>query len=101
MDAQARTQRREHWRGVVDEWRRSGLAKAAFCRERGLVVWQFHYWCGRQAGNGDDQRNVFARVQAAGGSGVRLRLGGLEVEVEPGFDDGTLKRLLRVLGTAC
>ena len=101
MDAPARTERREHWRGVVEEWRRSGLKKAAFCRERGLAVWQFHYWCGRQAGNGDGGGAVFARVQATGGSGLRLRVGGLEVEVEPGFDEGTLRRVLRALGAAC
>ncbi len=97
-DAAAITQRREHWHGVVEQWRQSGQKKAAFCRERGLTLWQFHYWCRRQVGEG----GVFARVRGVGASGLRLRLGGgLELEVEPGFDEATLRRLLRALGAAC
>ena len=95
-------ERREHWRGLVEQWRQSGQRKAAFCRERGLAMWQMHYWCSRigadaQAGGG----SVFARVRGVGGSGLRLRVGGLELEVEPGFDEATLKRLLHALGAGC
>lgn len=99
-DTAAIAQRREHWRGVVEQWRQSGQKKAAFCRERSLALWQLHYWCRRQSdgpGGGG-----FARVRAVGASGLRLRLGdGLELEVEPGFDEATLRRLLRALGAAC
>ena len=95
-------QRREHWRGVVEQWRQSGQKKAPFCRERGLALWQLHYWCGRLGGAGAAGTGVFAPVRGVGGSGVRLRLGGgLELEVEPGFDEATLRRLLRALGAAC
>jgi hypothetical protein len=93
--------RREHWRGVVEQWRQSGLKKAPFCRDRGLALWQFHYWHGRLAGAAPAGSGVFARVRSVGGSGLRLRLGGLELEVEPGFDEATLRRLLRALGAAC
>lgn len=101
-DAAAITQRRENWRGVVEQWRQSGQKKAVFCRERGLALWQFHYWCQRQGGEGAAAGGVFARVRSVGASGLRLRLGsGLELEVEPGFDEATLRRLLRALGAAC
>ena len=101
--AETRTiaERRNHWRGVVEQWRQSGLKRAAFCRERGLAVWQFHYWHRRLAGDDPSGSGVFARVHSVGGSGLRLRLGGLELEVEPGFDEATLKRLLHALGAAC
>ena len=94
-------ERREHWRGVLEQWRQSGQKGAAFCREHGLSVWQLHYWRRRLAGEEPSGSVVFARVRSVGGSGVRLRLGGLELELEPGFDEGTLKRLLRALGAAC
>ena len=95
------TERQDHWRGVVEQWRRSGLKRAAFCRERGMTVWQFRYWHRRLAGEAPSGSGVFAPVRSVGGSGLRLRLGGLELEVEAGFDEATLKRLLRALGAAC
>jgi len=101
-DRMTLVERREHWRGMVDQWRQSGLTKAAFCRERGLALWQMHYWHGRIGTDvPPDGGAVFARVRSVGGSGLRLRLGGLELELEPGFDEATLKRLLRALGAAC
>ena len=95
------TERREHWRVVVEQWRQSGQKGAVFCREHGLSVWQLHYWRRRLAGEGPSGSVVFARVRSVGGSGLRLRLGVLELEVEPGFDRATRKRLLRALGAAC
>jgi hypothetical protein len=97
--------RREYWRGVVEEWRASGVSKAAFCRERGIATWKFHYWHGRltadpAAGKSNVGEEMFARVHATGSSGLRLLLGGLELDLEPGFDEATLLRLLRVLGVA-
>ena len=40
MGEQARSrrdpERERHWRGLMAEWRRSGMTIRAFCRERGL-----------------------------------------------------------------
>jgi hypothetical protein len=94
-------ERQDHWRGVMEQWRQSGLKRAAFCRERGVTVWQLRYWHRRLAGEAPSSCGVFAPVRSVGGSGLRLRLGGLELEVEPGFDEATMKRLLRALGAAC
>ena len=101
-DGSARAQRREHWRGVVEQWRQSGLSRSAFCRAQGMSLWQLRYWireCRDAAGA--DAGPVFAPVRCVGGSGLRLRLGGgLELEVEAGFDEATLRRLVRALGPA-
>ncbi len=80
--------KQEHWRQVIGDWRGSGLGKAGFCRERGIPVWQFHYWCRRitdaAAENAEAAgSDLFARVHAAGGTGLRLRMGSLEIELEP------------------
>lgn len=95
-------ERREHWRGVVAEWRGSGKSQTAFCRERGIPVWKLRYWLRRLAdGGGYAAAPAFAAV-CAPGSGLRVALpGGLRLEVEPGFDEATLLRFLRVAGAAC
>ncbi len=36
--------REAHWRKVLDEWSRSGLTQAAFCRERAISVYCLRWW---------------------------------------------------------
>ena len=98
---QSPEERQEQWRGIMDAWRQSGLSKAAFCRQRDIGVWRFHYWARRLAEIEEHPGGGFARVAPAG-SGLRLVLaGGLCLEVEPGFDSATLKRFLAALASAC
>jgi len=93
--------RRKHWQEQLEQWRGSGLSRVAFCRENELSIWQFRYWAKRIAELGGSNRDGFARVTSCG-SGLRLSLpGGLHLELEPGFDEATLRRFLRVLSRAC
>jgi len=93
-------ERLAQWRGTVGRWRDSGVSGAAFCQDEGLREWQFRYWVKRIV-ELDDPGAGFARV-AASGSGLRLALpGGLRLEVDPGFDDATLKRFLAALSPSC
>jgi len=93
-----RAEKLAHWHGVVGEWRASGATQAGFCRERGVPAWQFRYWLKRISDAGDAGGGpVFATVSAPG-SGLRLVLpGGVSLEVEPGFDEGTLRRVVRAV----
>jgi hypothetical protein len=36
--------RREYWRALIEECRRSGLTQAAFCRRRGIPPGTLGYW---------------------------------------------------------
>ncbi len=36
--------REAHWRSVLDEWSRSGLTQAAFCRKRAISVYCLRWW---------------------------------------------------------
>jgi transposase len=36
--------RREYWRALLEEFRRSGLTQAAFCRRRGIPPGTLGYW---------------------------------------------------------
>ena len=71
MDSTAgvRASRREHWRGVVSEWRSGGGSQAGFCRERGIAPWQFRYWLTRfpedgGVGDGELGDGLFVAVLA-------------------------------------
>jgi hypothetical protein len=101
--------RRVRWSGVLEEWRTTGLSRREFCASRGLALWQFHYWHSRLIGvthrcakrrpepaPGKGEA-VFVPVTCRDASGVRLRVGCLELVLEPEFDEATLGRLLRVL----
>ena len=34
----------EFWRGIFEQWRRSGMAQRTFCVEKGLNYYAFYYW---------------------------------------------------------
>ena len=42
--AERRAAARASWEHLLGEYAASGMTAAAFCRERGLRVWQFRYW---------------------------------------------------------
>ena len=97
----SRTEKMEHWRGVLERWRAAGVSQAGFCRTNTLALWQFRYWlrrAGRLASGGEAG---FSRVVAAAepGSGLLLRLpGGTVLEIGRDFDGATLRRVLGCLG---
>lgn len=107
--AQARDEVRREWREIVNEWERSGESKAAFCREWGIAIWQFHYWCGRFKGDKQsDSTNidsaetpVFTQLiqEEPENTGLSLHIGALRIEVGREFDETTLRRVIEVAGT--
>ncbi len=104
---------RADWAGHVAEWRQSGETATTYCEEHGLKLSSFRYWSSRirregpRTGQGASESSVrFASVRrkapaapSTHSSGVRVRVGGAEVEVAPDFDEATLARVLRVLST--
>ena len=96
------------WRGLVSEQVASGRSIAAFCRERGLRVWQFYEWKKRLR---KPETAAFVAVEIspaeapAQPSSQTTRMSGIEIRhrrgwsliVEPGFDAVHLRRLLSVL----
>jgi predicted type IV restriction endonuclease len=96
------------WRGLVSEQVASGKSVSAFCRERGLRVWQFYEWKKRLR-KPDAAAFVaiaFSKAKTpAQQTAHTTRISGIEIRhrrgwsliVEPGFDAGHLHRLLSVL----
>jgi hypothetical protein len=98
------------WRPVVDEYRRSGLKPAEFCRRRGLSLHTFRkYLYGSPTPAAEGTAPQFLPVVPADDSPV-VRGGDAlpdalvlildhprRLVVAPGFDPATLRRLLEAL----
>jgi hypothetical protein len=96
------------WRGLVLEQVASGKSVAAFCRERGLRVWQFYEWKKRLR---QPETAAFVAVEVSRAAApsqpapYTVEMSGIEIRhrrgwsliVEPEFDAGHLRRLLSVL----
>lgn len=99
------------WGGRIEAWRRSGESQAAYCRRHGLKRALFVYWKRRleepDAGITGCSTIQLVEVPAARGSngangsaaatGVVLVAAGWRVELEAGFDEAALRRVLTVL----
>lgn len=91
-----------HWRAVMAEQEASGESAAAFCRDRGIPAWKFHYWR-KRIGAGDSElgRPAFLPVGVASGP-VQTEMGaGVEVVFPSGAvlraDGGALRELVEAL----
>ena len=85
------------WEQVIGEYAASGGTAAAFCRERGLRVWQFRYWL-KALRAGEETSAGFVELRAATrDSGVWVSCGRWQVHVDDGFDAGVLRRVAEAL----
>ncbi|MCA9535822.1 MAG: hypothetical protein KC593_19185 [Myxococcales bacterium] len=103
------------WPDHVRAWRASGETARAYCAKHGLNLHTMWSWSARMqdekrasskvAKSGAELRMALVRptrpvetiVTVARGTGVRLSVGAVRVEVERGFDEETLSRVLAVL----
>jgi len=105
LAADARIARRDEWRRIAAEQAASGKAITAFCAERGLPQWKFHYWrkalspCAESSGT---KGFVQLKINAAqeNGTQVWLEMGTWRVCVAQGFDVATLQRVLVAVAQA-
>lgn len=110
---------RAQWCNHVEAQGKSGLSAAAYCREHGVSRRSFYRWRGifnaedgtrSASGLGDAPKacakpatfaevrvaSLDAAVNAASGIGVVLQ-GERRLQVDPGFDEDTLRRVVAVL----
>ena len=95
--AERRAAVRASWEQVIGEYAASGRTAAAFCRERGLRVWQFRYWLKalRQA---EAASAEFVELSSdVRDPGVWVACGRWRVHVGDGFDAGVLRRVAEAL----
>ena len=98
---------RNLWEGRIEDWKKSGKSIVQWCKENNLPDHQFYYWRDRLNGK---RRGKSAPRSSTGGfielvdcdhneSGVVIRTAGVEVHIKPKFDENTLLRCLRLLGS--
>jgi len=105
--------RRSHaqWRAVVSAFEASDQSLRLFCAEQGIAISTFRHWLARlgQTATVSAAPPVPARGarlvpvavldEPATDSGIVVVAGGgVRIEVTPGFDGATLKRVLATLG---
>lgn len=123
--AEARAQRREHWRAVLKRWRKSGLSMAAYCKGENLKDSTLNWWARqlrvrdcdlarakRAAAKPKAQRAVrstfvpvrviqVAPPEGASALEVVTRSGHI-IRLHPGFDPATLREVIAALeGQPC
>jgi len=99
------------WAEHLESWRRSGKSATEYCEDLGLKFGALRYWSGRIGRGKPAPRKKpevrFAAVRRKSSttapllerswSGVRLRVGGTAIELNRGFDEATLSRVLGIL----
>jgi hypothetical protein len=101
--SEASRKRRKFWENHLGGWRASGLCQAGYCRKHGLSNKSFVYWKKRlTAARAEISLVEVPRLQSTPVLSplrpLRLMLGNrYGIEIERGFDEETLDRLLRVL----
>ena len=99
---------REEIRQIVAEFATSGMQPSEFCRSRGISRSSLDRYLRRQRvtvpGSGAGNRLLAVEIRTARGSSASNSSGlvvaltrGYRIEVNRGFDGGTLERLLTVL----
>jgi len=88
--------KRNFWSELLAEYESSNQTVSSFCEEYGIAVWKFYYWKKRLK----QSPPVFEEVSIAekdSSTGIHLSLGSLNIHVQAGFDDVTLRRVLSTL----
>lgn len=97
MAAERRRVTAEEAEGLVAEWRASKRALPTWCASRGIDGRSLRYWAGRLDRAPVRLVDVTPRPAGAAGSGLRLWVEGVVVEVGDGFQPDTLARVLAVV----
>lgn len=115
---EAKAKREAHWRRVLERWRTSGLPKTKFARQEGISPDVVGWWhaeirrrdrtqrltpapAGRRSASA--RRPTFLPVRVVeptpspSPEALEILAGGHTVRIRPGFDAGTLQRLIAVL----
>lgn len=93
-----------HWRTIIRKHAASGLSAAAFCRERDIIIHQFHWWRRRFRKEQSEGKGTgfleLVSCSKSQHSGIRICLSDrVFIEVERGFDPFTLRAVLEAVSS--
>lgn len=91
------------WEELISEFEKSNSSLSYFCKTWGVPTWKFHYW--RRKLRSDEVGFVKldvidikeVKVSKEQAVGILIHSGTFTIEIENGFNEQTLKRLLDCL----
>lgn len=91
---------RATWTKRVEQWERSGLSGAEFAASTGIKEATLRHWKWQLGHDerGEAKKPKFIEVVAVDSRALEVMVGEVRVVVPVGFDEDTLRRLLRVVG---
>jgi hypothetical protein len=99
----------EKWKVLFEEWERSDLTQAEFCRQKGLKWHRFHYWKTKLMSGSQKENGKLKLVEVKVGDSESLRpsrdpfmleRGEWSLKIPPGFDGRSLMVIMNLL-TVC
>ena len=108
MKSRIRQNRAARWLAHVEQWRHSGMSKAAYCKAHGLNFSSFRYWLRKSRSASVDVPVLPPAIVplpftlALKPPSIGLMVGTrYALDIPADFDEGTLTRLLSVLEPRC
>jgi hypothetical protein len=97
-----RSERRNHWRDLIEQQKTSGRNIADYCRDNRINQSQFYKWRRRlleQKPSTGGFLELIPRATAdSGHSGISIRMDGkLSIDINPGFDPFVLRNVVETL----
>ena len=103
----------EFWQKHIEAFQGSGVSQQTYCLEKGLRIQTFRYRLGRKRKSESESTKEHGKQsrwlplaimdESCGvrPGGVRIRIGRVTVEADPGFDAPHLSDVLRAVGAVC
>ena len=108
MKSRIRQNRAARWLAHVEQWRHSGMSKAAYCKAHGLNFSSFRYWLRKSRSASVDVSALPPAIVplpftlALKPPSIGLMVGTrYALDIPADFDEATLTRLLSVLEPRC
>ena len=99
-----RQERLRYWRGIIEQYRDSGLSGAAFCKEHNINAGRFYHWRRRLIDGNDfnGREGGFLELIPCASSNNRAAIhiqlpNAIVIEVGRGFDAVTLRGVIETL----
>jgi len=93
-------ERRSYWAGRITEFKVSGQSVPAWCTAHDVSIHQMRYWLKRDKHVSVDSTPSWLPLNLGGAviqNALLVRVGGVAVEVRPGFDPGLLVDVVNAL----
>lgn len=96
--------KKELWVERIRSFEISGLSRRAWCQEQGLPEHQLGYWIRKLRSRTlqpENKRWVSMQADSAYDAGISIKIGGITLTVQHGFDHQLLTEVVRTLITVC